>query len=90
MVKAHLGFRGLWDPLTEGTPPEQQQCWQGGKRQCSTCLVLTAAACLQVALPVGAVEGMPVGLGLIGPPGSDEVLLDLSVRLAEVLGINRS
>lgn len=39
----------------------------------------------QVNLPIAEVEGLPVGLGLIGPPGSDEDLLQLTERLMALL-----
>ena len=39
----------------------------------------------QVSLPVAAVGGCPVGLGLIGPRGSDEELLELAERLMAAL-----
>ncbi|KAI3424947.1 hypothetical protein D9Q98_008329 [Chlorella vulgaris] len=39
----------------------------------------------QVNLPIAYVEGLPVGLGLLGPPGSDEDLLELTEKLMEVL-----
>lgn len=40
----------------------------------------------QVNLPVAAVDGgLPVGLGLLGPPGSDEDLLALAEQLMGVL-----
>jgi len=38
---------------------------------------------LQVSIPAARVGGLPVGLGLIGPAGSDEALMRLAVRLAE-------
>jgi amidase len=41
----------------------------------------------QVTLPVAKVDGLPVGLSLIGPRNSDEQLLDLAVKLADVLGL---
>jgi amidase len=44
----------------------------------------------QMNLPVGTVSGCPVGLSLIGWPGSDEVLLDLTKSLARYCGIARS
>jgi Asp-tRNA(Asn)/Glu-tRNA(Gln) amidotransferase A subunit family amidase len=34
---------------------------------------------------VAKVDGAPVGLSLIGPPGSDEALLRLTVALADAL-----
>ncbi|EFN54730.1 hypothetical protein CHLNCDRAFT_35982 [Chlorella variabilis] len=39
----------------------------------------------QVNVPIADVEGLPVGLGLIGPPGSDEDLLELTEQLLAVL-----
>lgn len=35
----------------------------------------------QMSLPLGRVDGLPVGLGIIGAAGTDERLLDLAVRL---------
>lgn len=35
--------------------------------------------CLQVVLPVAQTADGPVGLGLIGPRGADEALLDFAV-----------
>jgi amidase len=40
----------------------------------------------QVVVPAGTVSGCPIGLSFIGPARSDEVLLDLAVRLAPFLG----
>jgi amidase len=40
----------------------------------------------QVTLPVGTVEGCPVGLSFIGWENADEALLDLAVRLARYCG----
>jgi Asp-tRNA(Asn)/Glu-tRNA(Gln) amidotransferase A subunit family amidase len=39
----------------------------------------------QVNVPLTSVGGCPVGLGLIGPPGSDEDLLALTEKLAGAL-----
>lgn len=36
---------------------------------------------LQVSLPVLSMDGCPVGLGLLGPAGSDEALLQLAAKL---------
>jgi amidase len=44
----------------------------------------------QITLPVGTVSGCPVGLSLIGWPGSDEVLLGLAVSLARYCGVART
>ncbi len=43
----------------------------------------------QVAIPIGSVEGCPVGLSFIGWAGGDESLLDLAVSLAPHCGIAR-
>lgn len=40
---------------------------------------------LQVSLPVATVDGLPVGVGLIGPAGSDESLLAISKQLMHIL-----
>jgi amidase len=32
-------------------------------------------------MPLASVGGLPVGLSLIGPPGSDESLLELAERI---------
>ena len=40
----------------------------------------------QVSMPLARVDGLPVGLSLIGPPGSDESLLDLAERIAVATG----
>ena len=40
-----------------------------------------------MSLPVATVDGAPVGLGLIGPRGSDELLLELAAKLSAVLGL---
>ncbi|KAL4427625.1 hypothetical protein ABPG75_001714 [Micractinium tetrahymenae] len=39
----------------------------------------------QVNLPIAEVEGLPVGLGLVGPSGSDEDLLQLTEQLMALL-----
>jgi amidase len=43
----------------------------------------------QVSIPVGTVEGCPVGLSFVGWAGSDETLLDLCVTLARHCGLAR-
>jgi amidase len=40
----------------------------------------------QISIPVGTVDGCPIGLSLIGWAGADEVLLDLAVELAPYCG----
>jgi len=41
----------------------------------------------QVTIPIGTVSGCPVGLSFLGWAGSDEVLLDLAVRLSRHCGL---
>ena len=69
-------------------PASQQDDWR--RALISLTCMAGLAGLPQVALPAGSVEGRPVGLGLIGPPGSDEALLELAVGLAGVLGLGRS
>jgi amidase len=40
---------------------------------------------LQVSLPIATVDGAPVGLSFIGPPGSDEQLLQVAIKLTAAL-----
>jgi amidase len=70
-----------------GLPAAQQDDWR--RRLISLTCMAGLAGLPQVALPAGSVDGRPVGLSLIGPPGSDESLLELAVRLAGVLGLGR-
>ena len=51
-------------------------------------LVVTAgiAGLPQLSVPIGTVDGCPVGLGLIGWRGGDEALLDLAVQLGARCG----
>jgi amidase len=44
----------------------------------------------QISIPVGTISGSPAGLSFIGWPGADEVLLDLSCRLAHLCGVQMS
>lgn len=37
----------------------------------------------QINLPLAEVDGLPVGLSLIGPKGSDEMLLSLACELGD-------
>jgi amidase len=51
-----------------------------------TC-VAGVAGLPQISIPAGTVSGCPAGLSFIGWPGGDEVLLDLTCRLAHLCGI---
>jgi amidase len=56
----------------------------------SSAMALTSIAGLsglpQVTIPIGTVEGCPVGLSFIGWPGADETLLELAVTLSPYCG----
>jgi amidase len=43
--------------------------------------IASLAGCPQVSLPVARLEGLPLGLGLIGPAGADRALLRFAARL---------
>ena len=40
---------------------------------------------MQITLPVGKVEGCPIAIGIIGPRGSDEGLLEVAEKLYPLL-----
>jgi amidase len=42
----------------------------------------------QMSIPIGTIDGCPVGLSFIGWAGGDEALLDLAVRLARYCGMS--
>jgi amidase len=44
----------------------------------------------QVSIPVGIVDGCPVGLSFIGWPGGDEAMLDLAVAVSRTCGLSRA
>lgn len=44
----------------------------------------------QLTIPVGTIDGCPVGLSFIGWPGGDEALLDLAVSLSRFCGMTRA
>ena len=65
--------------LRKGTPPEDIGRFYG------TALALNALAghpgLPQVTLPIAQINGLPIGLSIIGPPHSDEALLALAANL---------
>ena len=69
------------------TPPEGQDSYR------TRVMRLTCIAGLgglpQVSIPVGIVDGCPVGLSFIGWPGGDEALLDLAVAVSRYTGLVR-
>mmetsp|Transcript_2918 Transcript_2918/g.10027 ORF Transcript_2918/g.10027 Transcript_2918/m.10027 type:complete len:442 (-) Transcript_2918:318-1643(-) len=86
-----LGRDGfLMLPTTPGPPPTSNESPEVVTDLRARLLRLTSIAGLsgfpQVSIPVARVEGEgPVGLSLLGPPGSDEELLRLAERVANVL-----
>ncbi|GIL60005.1 hypothetical protein Vafri_14638, partial [Volvox africanus] len=93
-IRAHmldlLGSDGLLAlPTTPGpaplvnTPPADLDAWR--TRLISLTSIAGLAGLPQVNLPLARVDGLPVGLGLIGPPGSDEALLEITEKLMALL-----
>jgi amidase len=95
-VRAHvlalLGADGLL--LVPTMPGPAPVCGTAGpaldgwrRRALAGLCVAGLAGLPQLSLPAAAVGGAPVGLSIIGPPGSDEALLAAGARLARALGI---
>jgi len=65
----------------------------GGLQKLAACRAKKCCRCgnpagdvhMQVSLPVAEVDGCPLGLGVMGPRGSDEDLLQLSAELMALL-----
>ena len=53
-----------------------------------TCIAGTLGA-PQVSLPLGELDGLPVGLSLLGARGSDEMLLNFARKIATALNVQR-
>eukprot|EP00955_Chlamydomonas_euryale_P066192 359472-Chlamydomonas_euryale.AAC.1 len=64
-----------------GLPSAELEAWRASMLQL-TC-VASIAGLPQATLPVASVDGLPVGLSLIGTRGSDEALLALAGRMAD-------
>ena len=56
------------------------------RAMCMTCIA-GLSGLPQVSIPVGTIDGCPVGLSFIGWAGGDEALLDLAVRLSRYCGM---
>lgn len=73
-------------PTTPILPPPRNDPFSALQKSVSRIIELTAIAGLtghpQVNLPLADYHGIPVGLSLIGPKGSDEKLVALALRLA--------
>ncbi|KAI7841639.1 hypothetical protein COHA_004659 [Chlorella ohadii] len=76
-------------PTAPGPAPLRGLSGQELDRFRTSLISLTCIAGLsgfpQVNLPLKTADGLPVGLGLLGPPGSDEDLLQLTEQLAALL-----
>jgi amidase len=71
-------------PLLTAGPQEQQAIRE--RTMGVTALAGLAGLC-EVTLPVGKVDGAPVGLSLAAAPGRDQALLALAERIAGALGL---
>jgi amidase len=71
-------------PLIDGTPEEMDQFRTRVMRL--TCIA-GMAGLPQVNLPIGTLNGCPVGLAFIGWLGGDEALLDLACELSRHCGM---
>ena len=77
-------------PTAPCIAPKVDEPPEGLEQFRSSAMALTSIAGLsglpQVSLPIGTVDGCPVGLSFVGWPGADEILLDLAVSLAPYCG----
>jgi amidase len=71
-------------PLVDGDPSDMDRFRTRVMRLTCTAGV---AGLPQINLPIGTVEGCPVGLSFIGWPGGDEALLDLACALGRHCGL---
>lgn len=91
-VDGVLGEDGvLWMPTAPGPAPRigaaAAEVDDFRARLLSLTCIAGLAGLPEVTLPIGRVEGCPVGLSLLGPRGSDEELLKLAERVAKALGL---
>ena len=57
----------------------------------SSCCVITATGCPAVSVPAGfSPDGLPVGLQLVAPPGSDLRLLEIAATVESITGYGRT
>src|SRR5207248_2462937 len=71
-------------PRTD-TPPEALEPFRANVMRLTCISGLSGLP--QVTIPIGTVSGCPVGLSFLGWAGSDEVLLELAVRLSRHCGL---
>ncbi|KIY92167.1 amidase [Monoraphidium neglectum] len=68
-----------------GTPGAALEDWRA--RLLSLTCIAGLSGLPQVSIPLARVDGLPVGLSLLGPPGADEALMLLAERLAGAVGL---
>ena len=61
-------------------PPAELDGWR--RRLLSLTSIAGLAGLPQVSIPLARVGGLPVGLSLIGPPNTDEALMEIAERVA--------
>ena len=95
--RASLPADAVWDSARRELFPHTGAPSSIGSRPCGPlqaraacratgcCLLETGDTHMQVSLPVAEVDGCPLGLGVMGPRGSDEDLLRLSAELMALL-----
>jgi amidase len=85
LIRNHVGRHGvICIPTTADVAPRiGVQSDLASFLRPTLCLMSIAgvAGLPQVTLPLADAEGCPVGLSLIGPPGSDEELIDLAAKI---------
>jgi amidase len=86
LMAATDGGRVLLIPGAAGAAPAPQPDREALEQQRIRTLRLTCVAGLAgapvIVLPLGALDGLPLGIGLLGAPGSDRMLLQVAHRIA--------
>ena len=94
LIAATAGGRVLLRPGAAGPAPAPQADRPALEAQRLRTLRLTCVAGLAgapvVVLPIAKVDGLPLGIGLLGAPGSDRALLALAGRVvSQIEGVNQ-
>jgi amidase len=86
VAEAMTGNAVLVLPTTPVTAPPvhspRSVMWEIRARMVSLTAIASMVGCPQISLPLCQVDGLPVGLSLIGPRGTDTLLLAAAKRLA--------